>query len=134
MKSIVRIAFLLLLAAFVASLFAVPTFAADQPKDSYVLPAKIGNVTFNHKLHATDQKIACVTCHHASKPEKPLKGANEACGDCHTSPPTPQVKTSLQAAFHNPTAKAGLCIGCHQKQAAAGKKAPAKCTECHKKA
>ncbi len=134
MKAMIRVAMLVVLAVFVASLFSTPVFAADQAKDVYKLPATPGTVTFNHKAHAVDRKIACTTCHHASKPEKPSKSAQEACGDCHTKPATAPVKTSLQAAFHNPTAKSGLCIDCHVKENAAGKKAPTKCMECHKKA
>ena len=43
------------------------------------------------------------------------------------------MKTKLQAAFHNPTAQAGLCIDCHKAENAKGKKAPVKCADCHKK-
>lgn len=134
MKAAIRIAILFALAAFLAGMFSTPAFAAEQPKDTYALPATPGTVTFNHKAHAVDRKIACTTCHHASKPEKPLKAPQEACGDCHTKVATPPVTTKLQAAFHNPMAKAGLCIDCHVKENAAGKKAPTKCMECHKKA
>lgn len=134
MKSLIRILILLMLAGIVAGLLSTTAFAADQAKDTYTLPATPGAVTFNHKAHAVDRKIACTTCHHASKPEKPSKSAQEACGDCHTKTVAAPMKTKLQAAFHNPTAKAGLCIDCHVKENAAGKKAPTKCMECHKKA
>ena len=95
----------------------------------------MGGVKFNHKAHAVDQKVKCDTCHHASKPEKPLTSPQQACADCHTKTATPPMKTKLQAAFHNPTAQSGLCIDCHKEQIAKGKKAPApgKCAECHKK-
>ena len=75
----------------------------------------------------------CEVCHHASKPEKPLKSPQQACTDCHTKPPTPPVTTGLQAAFHNPTATAGLCITCHKTENSHGKAAPVKCADCHKK-
>jgi Class III cytochrome C family len=77
--------------------------------------APMGAVKFDHTAHL---KVAgkCEVCHHASKPEKPLKASQQACSDCHTSPATPPVTTKLQAAFHNPTATAGLCIGCHKTQ------------------
>src|SRR4051812_42463615 len=55
------------------------------------------------------------------------------CTDCHTKVATAPMKTKTQAAFHNPTATAGICIDCHKTSAAAGKKAPAKCADCHKK-
>jgi hypothetical protein len=45
------------------------------------------------------------------------------------------MKTKMQAAFHNPTGQAGVCIDCHKKEAAAGKAtAPTKCAQCHQKA
>jgi hypothetical protein len=109
-------------------------FAQKAPQTPIILKgAPMGAVKFDHTPHA---KVAgkCEACHHASKPEKPLKSAQEACTDCHTHPATPPVTTSLQGAFHNPTATAGLCIDCHKKQNAAGKAAPVKCIECHQKA
>ena len=75
----------------------------------------------------------CEVCHHSSKPEKPLKSPQQACTDCHTKPPTPPVTTGLQAAFHNPTATAGLCITCHKTENSHGKAAPVKCADCHKR-
>jgi len=110
-------------------------FAAEKPApDTVVLTGSpMGGVKFPHKAHAVDQKIKCDTCHHASKPEKPLTSAHEACTDCHTKTATAPMKTKLQAAFHNPTAQAGLCIDCHKAEDVKGKKAPVKCTDCHKK-
>ncbi len=95
--------------------------------------APMGAVKFDHTAHL---RVAgkCDVCHHASKPQKPLMSPQEACTDCHTKPPTPPVSTSLQAAFHNPTATAGLCIDCHKRQNASGKATPVKCAECHQKA
>jgi hypothetical protein len=92
----------------------------------------MGAVKFPHSAH-THVAGKCEICHHASKPEKPLKTAREACTDCHHKPPTPPVNTSLQAAFHNPSATAGLCISCHKTENAEGKAAPVKCVDCHKK-
>ena len=94
--------------------------------------APMGAVKFDHTAHL---KVAgkCEVCHHASKPQKPLKAPQEACTDCHTNPATPPVTTKLQAAFHNPTATAGLCIDCHKTQNSQGKAAPVKCADCHKK-
>jgi hypothetical protein len=103
---------------------------AQAPKAPIQLPAPNGTVTFDHSKHPS---IKCDTCHHASKPAKPLKSPQEACTDCHTKTGSPEVPTKLQACFHNPTAKSGLCIDCHLKEAAAGKPAPTKCGECHKK-
>jgi hypothetical protein len=109
--------------------------AADkQAKDTYILKgAPMGGVKFDHKAHQAAADKKCDTCHHASKPEKPSKAAQEACQDCHTTPAVAPMKTKTQAAFHDPMAKKGICIDCHVKQNAAGKKAPTKCTDCHKK-
>lgn len=91
-----------------------------------------GAVKFDHASHL---KVAgkCGVCHHPSKPQKPLQSPQQACTDCHTNPATPPVTTKLQAAFHNPTATSGLCIGCHWTEDANGKAAPLKCADCHKK-
>lgn len=108
-------------------------FAQTVPKTPIILRgAAMGGVTFDHTSHL---KVAakCEVCHHASRPEKPLKAQYEACTDCHTKPPTSPVKTSIQAAFHNPSATSGLCIDCHKTENANGRAAPVKCADCHKK-
>ena len=94
--------------------------------------APMGAVQFDHTSHL---KVAgkCNICHHAAKPQKALKSAQEACPDCHTNPATPPVTTKLQAAFHNSTATSGLCIDCHKTEDASGKAAPVKCADCHRK-
>jgi hypothetical protein len=103
------------------------------PKDVAFLKASIGTVRFEHKKHSGERKLACETCHHSSRPEHVALVPQEACGTCHTSIPTPPMKTKLQAAFHNPTATAGTCIDCHKAENTTGKAAPVKCLECHKK-
>jgi hypothetical protein len=108
-------------------------FAQTAPTAPIVLKgAPMGAVRFDHTAHL---KVAgkCEVCHHASKPQKPLKAPQEACTDCHTNPATPPVTTKLQAAFHNSTATSGLCIDCHKTENGNGKAAPAKCVDCHKK-
>lgn len=107
-------------------------FPQSPPSNVVVLDdAPIGKVSFDHASHL---KVAakCEVCHHSSKPQKPLKSAQEACIDCHTKPATPPVTTKLQTAFHNSTATAGLCITCHKTENEQGKAAPVHCTECHK--
>ena len=121
------------LAAVCASL----PVAAQTPKtpDTVVLAnAPNGAVTFNHKVHAKEVGAKCTTCHHPSKPEKALKGENQKCADCHTKVAAAPMKTKRQAAFHDPMAKKGTCVDCHAQAAAKGKKTPAKCADCHKKA
>jgi DnaJ-class molecular chaperone len=116
---------------FIAVMIVGTAYAQKAPQAPIILKgAPMGGVKFLHSQH----NQACTTCHHASKPEKPAKTATQPCADCHTKAATPPMKTKLQAAFHNPTATAGVCIDCHKKEAAAGKKAPSKCADCHQKA
>ena len=93
----------------------------------------MGGVRLEHKAHVERAGRNCATCHHPSRPEKPATAPQQACSDCHTKVATPPMKTKYQAAFHNPMARAGTCIDCHQAENAAGKHAPLKCAECHKK-
>lgn len=82
-------------------------------------------VDLSHKDHVEKYKNKCVDCHHEYK-----EGDAEVkkCSACHD----PQVKKdkapALKDAYHQ------TCINkCHKKEAAAGKKAPTKCLECHPK-
>jgi hypothetical protein len=86
----------------------------------------MGGVRFEHSKHP----IACETCHHPSREPKPGSAPQQACTSCHTKPSQSGMKTSKQAAFHNPTATAGTCIDCHKKSGGA---APIRCAQCHKK-
>ncbi|HSM50570.1 MAG TPA: cytochrome c3 family protein [Thermoanaerobaculia bacterium] len=99
-----------------------------------VLPAKLGDVTFDHRKHASELKIDCATCHHPSRAERPHAAQQQACRDCHTQPAAAPVTTSLRDAFHNATAKAGLCVDCHLDPKNQGRATPAKCADCHRKA
>ncbi len=94
----------------------------------------MGGVKFDHAAHVKLAGDKCETCHHAAKPQKAPKAAQENCQDCHTKTVAAPMKTTAKLAFHDNMAKSGTCISCHTKEAAAGKKAPTKCTECHKKA
>ena len=125
------LAFVLVLSLFVS----IGPSATCQEAPPAPIPLKgptMGMVMFPHSAH-TRVAGKCEVCHHASKPEKPLKAAQEACTDCHTKPATPPVRVGLQAAFHNSSATAGLCITCHKTENAEGKAAPVKCVDCHKK-
>lgn len=107
---------------------------ADEPPKVVILKGSpLGAVKFDHAKHVAS-KIACETCHHASKPEKAMSSEHQKCTDCHTKVAAAPMKTKLQAAFHDPMAKKGTCIGCHVKKAAEGIKTPSKCNDCHKKA
>jgi hypothetical protein len=127
--------YLVVLAALaMVAVAAGAAMAQEKPPTTVTLTATNGNVTFDHAKHSKMEGVKCDQCHHASKPEKALKAAHEACKNCHTKPATAPVKTAMMNAFHVPMAKSGTCIDCHTKQAAGGKKSPVKCPECHKKA
>ena len=125
------LALVLSVLAWNGSLFA----QAPKAPDTLAMPAANGDVTLSHKAHTASYGAKCDSCHHASKPDKPLKTAHQKCGDCHTKAVTAPMKTKLQAAFHDPMAKKGTCIDCHVQAAAKGNtKVPGKCKDCHKKA
>jgi hypothetical protein len=131
-KAIKNLVLMLGVLAFVA-VSVVRAQGKPEPTTIIMTGAPTGGVKFEHKLHSKDRGIKCETCHHAAKPEKAPASANQACRDCHTKAPAAPMKTKTQAAFHNPMAKTGVCIDCHAKEVKAGKKAPLKCAECHKK-
>ncbi|MGI9104267.1 MAG: cytochrome c3 family protein [Terriglobales bacterium] len=107
---------------------------AKAPQDTIILKGNpMGGVKFLHSAHSKDRAIKCDTCHHPSKTEKPATAAQQACSDCHTKTAAAPMKTNFKGAFHDAMAKKGICIDCHVAENAKGKKAPTKCTECHKK-
>lgn len=125
---------------FITTLFislgaaALVSAQAPKPPETAILTGSpLGAVKLAHSAHL-HYGAKCDSCHHASKPEKPLKAPQEKCTDCHTKVAAAPMKTKTQAAFHDPMAKSGTCIDCHQKAIAAGKPAPSKCGDCHKKA
>jgi sRNA-binding protein len=130
MKKILVVLSVIAIAAFMTGV------ASAQEKAPGVVILKgnpMGGVKFDHAVHSKMTGVTCDACHHASKPEHAAKSAHEACQTCHTKAATPPMKTGTMLAFHKAMAKGGTCIDCHMKQDAAGKKAPTKCPECHKK-
>jgi c(7)-type cytochrome triheme protein len=93
MKKIV-VAVLLLL------FLAVPVMGADM----VTLQAKMGDVTFNHKVHG--EKVGCAACHPTEPPAKFALGgkdpAHKLCGGCHG-----EKKMGPQAS---------KCMECHKKK------------------
>jgi len=128
MRSMFR--FLLIGAALAASPAAL-TAQQNGPEVILLTGASLGGVKFSHQSH--QDMTDCTSCHHESRPEKPLESEHQPCTACHTKPPTPPMTTSIRDAFHDATGKSGTCVDCHVTEAAAGKTVPAKCTECHKK-
>lgn len=130
MKRMLACAFAL--TALLASGFANQLAAQNKGPAVVVLKgAALGGVKFTHDKHNDLSK--CVSCHHASKAEKPLKSPHQKCTECHTKPAAAPMKTTIRDAYHDVAAKKGICMDCHVKEAAAGKKVPVKCNECHKK-
>lgn len=107
--------------------------ASAKGPDTVILKGSpMGGVKFDHNTHSTKHAAGkCETCHHASKKEMPAKAPQQKCQDCHTKAVKPPMKTNTQGAFHAPMAKGGTCLTCHLADKA--KKAPTKCTDCHKK-
>ena len=110
--------------------------AMPQPTQDVIIlkGSPMGGVKFMHLAHSKDRAIKCETCHHAAKADSPLPATEQHCTACHTPVAKAPMKTKRQAAFHNPTATAGVCIDCHKAENAKGKKAPVKCLQCHQKA
>ena len=105
------------------------------PPDTIILKGNpMGGVKFLHTAHSKDRNVKFETCHHPAKTEKPATAAQQACSDCHAKTAAAPMKTNYKSAFHDAMAKKGICIDCHLKENAGGKKAPTKCTECHQKA
>ena len=134
MIKIARVLAVLIGVLFIAGTTLAYAQAPKAPGVVVLKGAPNGDVTFNHPAHVKAVANKCDTCHHASKPEKPATAPQDACTKCHTRVATAPMKTKLQAAFHNPMAKTGVCVDCHLKSATENKKVPAKCTDCHKKA
>ncbi|MCS7203327.1 MAG: cytochrome c family protein [Thermodesulfovibrio sp.] len=105
----------------------VISFVHAQPKDVYMLHwegAKFPPTEFTHKKHAEDYKIDCKDCHH--KDPNPAEKV-EKCISCHDIAEAKGGAPKAMDAYHK------NCIDCHKKENEAGKSAPVKCNECHKK-
>ena len=123
----------LLVAASISFVGALDSLAAQEnAPDSVVLTGSpLGGVRFSHVSH--QDMTECTACHHESRPELTLSTPYQSCADCHTQAPTAPMTTSIRDAFHDAPARAGTCLDCHVSEAAAGKAAPLKCIECHKR-
>lgn len=119
-----------LILVFVLGLVGAWALAGTVPagKETIKMDTKTGTVTFAHKAHA-DGGVACVTCHHMTKEGETPKSCGAA--GCHDAKEAKGKALILKDALHN------SCIGCHDKNVAAGKKSgPVKkdCKLCHVKA
>jgi Zn finger protein HypA/HybF involved in hydrogenase expression len=128
MRISVILSIILLLVSFVVVGSEIP---AD--KNVIVFHGKLGDVTFNHKLHSGlenvggVEKVQCGTCHHTYEGE----GAVKACSDCHVrgKKADPAGAPDLKKAFHF------RCRNCHKYTMEQGKHAgpDKKCKLCHVK-
>lgn len=128
----------------VSLVFAV-AYASD-PADTMTMDSKLfakhtkGMVTFTHKKHNVDYKIACMDCHHVYEGGKNVWKEGEAvqrCDACHTeakapkgdkTPKAEKIKKYYYSAIH------ANCSGCHKDLKKAGKPTgPTTCKECHPK-
>jgi hypothetical protein len=90
---------------------------------------KKGPVTFSHKKHSQEYKVACTECHHKYrdgynvwKEGDPVK----KCSACHDPEKKQGSADKLNFAFHK------NCRGCHKELK--GKQGPWKnCNDCHEK-
>lgn len=108
---------------------AVSAQANDSKGPETVTFTRRGTLVYTHAKHA--EMAECVTCHHESKPEKPLESDYQKCDACHSDPPTAPVKTSLRSAYHNTETREGTCYTCHKAKAAEGVEVPMRCIDCH---
>jgi len=126
---------------FSAALIAL---AATKPPDEITIKPAIwpsptkGAVTFSHKKHVAELKLACTQCHHIWKDGKNVfKEGDDVkqCDSCHTEAtvtgetklPPDQQKLNLKIAFHK------NCQPCHIKTKSENpqSKAPTMCPQCH---
>jgi len=92
--------------------------------------------------HVTHMSMDCLDCHHRMQKGKNVQDAGSLeekakgvrCQDCHAvtgsrfAPDLDPTKTALTQSYHK------MCLGCHQKLGATGKKpGPRTCAGCHKK-
>lgn len=88
-----------------------------------------GTLVYTHAKHA--ELAECVTCHHESRPERPLESEYQKCDACHTADPVPPMKTSLRNAYHDTETREGTCYTCHKAEADKGVDVPMRCIGCH---
>ena len=97
-------------------------------------------VTFSHKKHNVDYKVACAECHHKYEGGKNVWKEGdpvEKCDACHKEAKPPAGDKSSKAEKIQKyyfTAIHENCVGCHKEMKKAGKPTgPTSCTDCHPK-
>jgi hypothetical protein len=129
------------MAFLVAGVYATQPVPETITMDSKVFSKhKKALVTFSHKKHHVDYKIACTECHHVYKDCKNVwkEGDDvQKCDTCHTEANAPKgeqlakkemIKKYYYSAIHE------NCKSCHKALKKAGKPAgPTACQGCHPK-
>lgn len=120
-RNVFRFALLLTLLVIASSLVINKTNSQGKMPDTVVLAkdAKLGQVTFNHAKHATENRsadlskpIACVDCHHTAQP-----AAEAAKVPLHKTAYPADRTTTLTADLvgTDPKAVGAVCTDCHAK-------------------
>jgi len=123
-------------------------YASQQAPDTITMNSTVYDkhtkslVTFPHKKHNEDYKIACGDCHHLYKDGKNVWKQGDAvqeCEACHSQAKPPTGNTgdaSLSKAekikLYHYSAIHENCVGCHKELKSAGKPTgPVSCKQCH---
>ena len=127
-------------------LFLFTALHASDPADEMTMNSAVFGehtkslVTFTHKKHNVDYKIACADCHHVYEGGKNVYKEGDAvqkCTACHKeakapkgdkTPKAEKIKQYYYDAIHE------NCAGCHKDLKKAGKPTgPTSCKDCHPK-
>ena len=130
-RNVFRIVFALTLLVIASSLVINRTSSQTKVPETLVLAkqSKLGQVTFNHMKHATENRsadmsspIACVECHHSAQP-----AAEAAKHPPHkTVYPADRTTTlTMDLAASDPKAVGAICTDCHARTGEKPKLLPA---------
>jgi hypothetical protein len=125
----------------------VGVYATQQAPDTMTMDSKVFAkhtktlVTFNHKKHNVDYKLACTECHHHFEGGKNVwKEGDEVkkCDVCHTEAKAPTGKEAPKLSKKEEIQKYYFsaihenCVGCHKDLKKAAKPTgPTACKDCH---
>ena len=141
---------LVLTALAMGVVFVFAVAHASDPADTMTMDSKIfdkhtkGLVTFTHKKHNVDYKIACTDCHHVFEGGKNVWKEGDAvqkCDACHSQDKAPKAKEGEKGLskkvkikqFHY-SAIHENCVGCHKDLKKKAKPTgPTACKDCHPK-
>jgi hypothetical protein len=134
----------------VVFVFSMVHATATDPADTMTMNSKVYKkhkkvlVTFTHKKHNVDYKIACADCHHVYKDGKNVWKKTEAvqkCDACHSEAKAPKAKKGEpkipkkeKITKYHYSAIHENCVVCHKDLKKAAKPTgPTACKDCHPK-